>query len=64
MREPAVALTYGTRDLMPVWGPLLVSVTITDEKGIESDKLVVELDDKDGQCVYPGVGEVVTVEIG
>ena len=59
MREPFISLMSGTTDLIAGWGPLLIALTITDEKGTESDKLIVELDDRDGQCVYPGTGQVV-----
>lgn len=54
----------GTKDLIQVWGPLLISLTITDEKGVESDKLIVTLDDLDGQCAYPGTGQIVKASGG
>lgn len=64
MREPFISLNHGSTDLIAVWGPLLLSLVITDEKGIESDKMVVELNDADGQCSYPGEGQTVTVSGG
>lgn len=64
MRIPFISLSAGGLDLIPVWGPLMISLVVSDEKGIESDKITVELDDAEGQCAYPGVGQVVTVSGG
>lgn len=64
MRIPYISLSSGGLDLIPVWGPLMLSLVVSDEKGIESDKITIELDDADGQCSYPGEGQVVTVSGG
>lgn len=52
------------KDLTQTWGDLCTSVTITDEKGGESDKVAIELDDKDGQVQFPEEGRIITVRGG
>ncbi|MEE7478405.1 hypothetical protein [Methylobacterium hispanicum] len=64
MRRPFISLMQGGRDLIPVWGPLMESLVITDEKGMESDKLTVILDNRDGQCAFPEPGAMVSVSGG
>ncbi len=64
MREPFISLNSGGKNLIPIWGPLLIEVLVSDEKGVESDKLTVTLDDTDGQCSYPGTGQIVTIDGG
>ena len=64
MRIPYIAVNYNGRNLIPEWGPALISVTVTDEKGLENDKVVIELDDLDGQTECPEPGNVVTVDGG
>ena len=43
MRTPYIAVNFNGRNLIPQWGPALISVTVTDEKGLESDKVTIEL---------------------
>lgn len=51
-------------DLTNTWGSLMTSVVIDDDKGAESDKVSIELDDKDGQVQYPEPGKKITVRGG
>lgn len=64
MRTPYARLLYGGRDLIAGWGPLVLEMQITDERGEEADKLSVRLDDRDGQVMYPPTGALVVAEIG
>jgi phage protein D len=52
------------RDLTATWGQLCTEISIVDEKGTESDKLAIELDDKDGQLQFPEPGKVLVVTGG
>lgn len=61
MREPFVSVSWNGRDLVPVWGPLLISVTVTDERGVESDKVTIELDAPGDSVEAPEPGEVIQV---
>lgn len=64
MKIPYIAVNFNGRNLIPQWGPSLISVTVTDEKGLENDKVTIELDDLDGETECPEPGNVVTVEGG
>lgn len=63
-RTPYVSLVSGGTDLIPVWGPLLVDATVTDERGEEADKLSVTLDDLGGRVAYPPTGARIVVSGG
>jgi len=52
------------KDLTNVWGPRMVSVVIDDDKGEESDKVAIELDDLDGETSFPEPGKKITVKGG
>ncbi|OYX11243.1 MAG: hypothetical protein B7Z15_12155, partial [Rhizobiales bacterium 32-66-8] len=64
MRTPYIAINFNGRNLVPQWGPTLISVTVTDERGLESDKVSIELDDLDGETECPETGQIVTVDGG
>lgn len=64
MRTPYIAVNYNGQNLVPGWGPALISVTVTDEKGKEADKVTIELDDLDGETEFPEPGYVITVDGG
>lgn len=64
MRIPFIRVMFGGRDLVPQWGPALISVTVTDERGLESDKVTIELDDVDGLTEFPEEDATITVEGG
>ena len=65
MRTPFVSLTGASgADLVEQWGPLLMELRITDERGSEADKLTAVLDDRDGRVVYPQTGAKVTASGG
>jgi len=64
MKTPFLRIDHNGVDLTHRWGPLLRSVTVTDERGLESDKVAVTLDDRDGRIAYPLTGEQIRVEGG
>ena len=64
MRIPFISVSWNGRDLIPVWGEAFISCQVTDERGEESDKLTIELDDLDGETDFPEPGEIVTVAGG
>lgn len=64
MKTPYVSVLLGGVDLVARWGPLLIDVSVTDERGREADKLAITLDDQGGRIVYPKTGERLTIEGG
>lgn len=58
MREPYFSLYRGEQCLSDGWKDLILCAEITDEAGGEGDKLMIELDDKDGQIVLPETGVI------
>lgn len=64
MREPFLEVLWQGRDLVQQWGPILISCSVTDEKGLENDKLTIELDDEGGVTEAPEPGETVFVRGG
>lgn len=61
MREPFVQVIYKGADLVPRWGPSLISVKLVDERGQEGDKLTIELDDRNGETEVPDPDETVAI---
>jgi Phage protein D len=59
MREPFFSLYRGEVEVSANWADLIISAEITDEDGGEGDKLMIELDDRDGQIELPELGAVV-----
>lgn len=53
-----------TRDLTPTLSDRLISLSIDDERGIESDTLSIVLDDQDGTLALPPTGALLAVSIG
>lgn len=66
MREPFVKMSKegSDIDLIAGFGDLFIGMTITDEAGVESDKMTLEIDDLDGCVDFPKVGDVMTVTGG
>lgn len=54
----------GEQDITPKLRPLLISLTLTDCKGLEADQLDIDLDDIDGTLTLPTTGVVLDVAIG
>lgn len=59
MRVPYIEVNFNGRNLVPQWGPALISASVVDERGAESDKLTIELDDLNGETECPEAGKIV-----
>lgn len=51
-------------DVSPIFRPRLMSLTHTDNRGLEADTLEIDLDDSDGQLSLPLRGAVVSLKLG
>jgi len=54
----------GDEDLTQTLSERLISLTITDCKGIESDELTIDLDDPDGNLALPPTKALLSVSLG
>ncbi|CDL83943.1 phage late control D family protein [Xenorhabdus szentirmaii] len=62
--SPAFRLETNNKDITGKIQSRLMSLTLTDNRGLESDQLDLELDDSDGQLALPSRGDVLTLELG
>lgn len=53
-----------TTDLSPSLAQRLISLTINDERGIDSDDITLTLDDQDNKLALPPTGALLAVSIG
>jgi len=61
---PAYRISLGGVDISPKISPLLISLTLTDCKGLEADQLDIELDDIGNTLALPTSGATLDVAIG
>nr|WP_319930267.1 phage late control D family protein [Xenorhabdus sp. 12] len=61
---PAFRLETNNKDITGKIQSRLMSLTLTDNRGLESDQLDLELDDSDGQLALPRRGDILTLELG
>ncbi len=61
---PDFRLTVDEKDITANLRPRLLSLTLTDNRGLEADQLDIELDDADGQIQLPGRGAIIKVFLG
>lgn len=61
---PDFLIKQGDADISQNFRIRLLSLTITDKRGMEADTLTLELDDSDGKIVIPRRGELLSVYIG
>nr|WP_274539929.1 phage late control D family protein [Xenorhabdus mauleonii] len=61
---PAFRLETNNKDITGKIQSRLMSLTLTDNRGLESDQLDLELDDSDGQLALPSRGDILTLELG
>ncbi|TCL03728.1 hypothetical protein EZJ58_1807 [Sodalis ligni] len=61
---PDFRLTIDEKDITGNLRPRLLSLTLTDNRGLEADQLDIELDDADGQIHLPGRGAIIKVFLG
>ncbi|PHM68311.1 phage late control D family protein [Xenorhabdus sp. KJ12.1] len=61
---PAFRLEANKQDITNNIRSRLMSLTLTDNRGSESDQLDIELDDADGNLIFPLRGDILTLELG
>ncbi|EMH6310052.1 phage late control D family protein, partial [Proteus mirabilis] len=61
---PAFVLIAGDEDISAKIQGRLISLSLTDNRGFEADRLDIELDDSDGALMMPKRGEVLTLHLG
>lgn len=61
---PAFVLIAGDDDISAKIQGRLISLSLTDNRGFEADRLDIELDDSDGALMMPKRGEVLTLHLG
>lgn len=62
--KPAFRVTVAGKDITSLVADRLVSLTVTDEAGVKSDRVEIVLDDRDQRLAIPPTKAVVTVAIG
>ncbi|OTA14872.1 phage protein [Xenorhabdus vietnamensis] len=62
--KPAFRLEINNKDISGKIQSRLISLTLTDNRGLESDQLDIELDDADGMLSLPRRGDILTLELG
>lgn len=62
--QPAFRITANSQDITALIADRLVGMTITDEAGLQSDRVTIELDDRDQLLDIPEVGAELKVAIG
>ncbi|MDC9598521.1 phage late control D family protein [Xenorhabdus anantnagensis] len=62
--KPAFRLEINNKDISEKIQSRLISLTLTDNRGLESDQLDIELDDADGMLSLPRRGDILTLELG
>ena len=62
--QPAFKLTVSGTDITSVVADRLISLSITDEAGVKSDRLELVLDDRDQRLAIPPTKAVITASIG
>ncbi|WP_340619429.1 contractile injection system protein, VgrG/Pvc8 family [Xenorhabdus siamensis] len=61
---PAFRLETNSKDITGKIQSRLMSLTLTDNRGLESDQLDIELDDADHELIFPSRGDILTLELG
>lgn len=61
---PAYSLSAGTVNINERIQGRLISLSLTDNRGFESDQLDLEIDDADGKMMLPKRGEVLSLYLG
>ena len=61
---PDFMLKLDDRDITQNVSPRLISLSMTDKRGLEADQLDIQLDDSDGRLVLPARGATLTLWLG
>lgn len=64
MRTPAYQLTLNGQNITDRLSGRLLSLTLTDRRGLEADQLDLELEDHDGLLALPPTGAVLSLSLG
>lgn len=62
--KPAFSITVSGNDITGLVADRLISLSLTDEAGVKSDRLELTLDDRDQRLAIPPTKAVITVSIG
>lgn len=62
--QPEYRIRLGDEDITPRISPRLISLTLTDKRGMEADELDLQLDDSDGALALPTRGVELQLAIG
>jgi phage protein D len=61
---PAYRVIVSGQDITPIITSRVISITVTDNAGVDSDTVQIVLDDKDNAIALPSTGVVAEVSIG
>lgn len=64
MRQPTYTITIDDKDITSNFDKRLISMQITDNRGLEADTISIELDDSDGALELPQRGINIKVSLG
>lgn len=64
MKKCFYRVTVGGVDISARLRPILISLTVTDKKGVSSDTADIEIDDTGGTVVMPAIGAMMEIDIG
>jgi uncharacterized protein len=62
--RPAFKITVNGSDITGIVNDRLVSLTVTDEAGVKSDRVEIVLDDRDQRLAIPPRGATMSVQLG
>lgn len=62
--KPDYKIIVDGQDITPTINGRLISLTLTDHRGMTSDEVTLSLDDSDGKLNMPRLGAIISVSIG
>ncbi|OCG45172.1 late control protein D [Gilliamella sp. Fer1-1] len=64
MKQPTYTITIDDKDITSNFDKRLISMQITDNRGLDADTISIELDDSDGKLELPKRGIQISVSLG
>lgn len=64
MKQPTYTITIDDKDITSNFDKRLISMQITDNRGLEADTISIDLDDSDGKLELPKRGVQLSVSLG
>ncbi|MWN89853.1 phage late control D family protein [Gilliamella sp. Pra-s65] len=64
MKQPTYTITIDNKDITSNFDKRLISMQITDNRGLDADTISIELDDSDGKLELPKRGVQISVSLG